>query len=175
MRPLLLALAALTAALPAAAQTRPAADTDAARVSRFLGAIWRPLPTPVTGPPAEAFHAACAGAIDEMAELELRLPEDLDPAALASVRAPQGLLIIPTAEDPSEVYIFPSAALGAVASGMGRFRLDPRGAGRVVLRDAAGGESELELGGAAGQILMRVRQPGAAEPVLFVGCAPTTN
>ena len=173
VRLLVLALAA-TCALPAAAQTSPAL-TDAAYVSRLLGAIWRPLPATPAGSPQAMFQTACEGAIEEMSDLDLRLPEQLTPEALAPVRAPRGLVIVPTAEDPAAVYIFPNQDLGAIASGLGQFRLDPGGPGRLVLRDAAGGETQLQLGAAAGQALMRLRAPGQSETLLFVGCASTTS
>ncbi len=110
-----------------------------------------------------------------MAELDLSLPERLTPEALALVRAPRGLVIVPTAEDPSSIYIFPNQELGAIASGLGQFRLDPAGAGHVVLRDAAGRETQLQLGSAGGQTLMRLRAPGQGDTRLFVGCASTTR
>ncbi len=154
-------IALMLALAPAAAAQSPPGSTDAARVSQLLGAIWRPLPTRATESP--------------VAELDLRLPEHLTPEALALVRAPRGLVIVPTAEDPSSIYIFPDQDLGAIASGLGQFRLDPAGAGRVVLRDAAGRETQLQLGSARGQTLMRLRAPGQSDTRLFVGCASTTR
>jgi hypothetical protein len=162
----------LALALPAAAQP---ALTDAARVSRLLGAIWRPLPTSIAGAPEAAFRTACEGALEEMAALDLSLPEHLTPEALAPVRAPRGLVLIPTEEDPAAIYVFPNAELSGIASGLGQFRLDPAGAGQVVLRDAAGRETQLQLGASAGKSLMRVRPPGQTQARLFVGCAPTTR
>lgn len=173
MRALIIALA-LASVLPAAAQT-PAETTAAARVSRLLGAIWRPLPETAAGPSQAMFETACEGALEEMAELDARLPEHLTREALAPVRAPRGLIIIPTEEDPARIYVFPNQELSQIASGLGLFRLDPAGAGRVVLRDAAGQEALLQLGAAGGQALMRLRAPGQSEARLFVGCAATTR
>ena len=174
MRFFVLALA-LTVALPAAAQVAPAPATEAARVALLLGAIWRPLATP-DGRSAQALmQSACEGALEEMAQLDLRLPEDLSTAALASVRAARGLVIVPTEEDPASVFIFPDPELAAITSGLGQVRLDPAGAGRLVLRDAAGRESQVQLGSASGHRMMRLRPPGQTTTTLFVGCAPTTG
>jgi|CXWL01.1.fsa_nt_gi hypothetical protein len=159
---------------PAAAQTPPA-STEAARVAFLLGAIWRPLAATQGGSPQALMQAACEGALEEMAQLDLRLPEDLTPEALAPVRAARGLVIVPTEEDPAIVFIFPDPALVAIASGLGQVRLDPAGAGRLVLRDAAGGESQVQLGSASGHRMMRLRPPGETTATLFVGCAPTTG
>ncbi len=166
---------AMAVTAPALAQPSLAGATDAASVSRLLGAIWRPLPATGSGSPQAAFLAACEGAIEEMAALDLSLPEQLTPEALAPVRTPHSLVIIPTEENPADVFVFPSPELSAIASGLGQFHLDPAGAGRVVLRDAAGAETQLQLGLAAGKTLMRVRPPGQAAAQLFVGCAPTTH
>lgn len=173
MRPLILALAA-ACALPAAAQT-PLEPTASERVARMLGAIWRPLPETAAGPSPAVFQTACEGAIEEMAELDTRLPEQLTPAALATVRAPRGLVIIPTEEDPASVYLFPSQDLSAITSGLGQFRLDPVGERRLVIRDAAGQETHVQLGAVSGQALMRLRAPGQSDASIFVGCAPTTR
>ncbi len=174
MRFFVLALA-LTASLPAVAQVVPAPSTEAARVSLLLGAIWRPLATPDGRSPQALMQAACEGALEEMAQLDLRLPEDLSPEALAPVRAARGLVIVPTEEDPANVFIFPDAELTAITSGLGQVRLDPAGAGRLVLRDAAGRESQVQLGSASGHRMMRLRPPGQTTATLFVGCPPTTG
>ena len=174
MRHLVLILA-LTAAVPAVAQVVPAPSTEAARVSLLLGAIWRPLAPPDGRSTQVLMQAACEGALEEMAQLDLRLPEDLSPEALAPVRATRGLVIVPTEEDPANVFIFPDPQLTAIASGLGQVRLDPAGAGRLVLRDAAGQESQVQLGSASGHRMMRLRPPGQTAATLFVGCAPTTG
>src|SRR5262245_52851745 len=100
MRALAFALACLFAA-PAMAQTD---NAQVQRASHALSAIWRP----VTGPLTEAsIRDACAGAVEEIAAVEAAIPNVLTPQSTARVRAPHGLLIIPTSDDPAWAFFIP--------------------------------------------------------------------
>lgn len=172
MRFFSLTVALALIALPAAAQTANTIEHQLAIAARQLAAIWRPLPA---GPMTRArFTAACQGALEEMQALERRLPEQMDADALAEIRAAQGLIIVPTDENPTVLFVFPdNLMLRGLASGLASFRLDPSGPGRLVLRDAAGNNSNVELGNAGGQTLMRIRPRGSSDVQVFVGCAST--
>ncbi len=173
MRTLLLALAlALGCALPASPQTAVTPERQLALAARQLAAIWRPLaPGAMTG---ATLAAACQGAIEEMAALDLRLPDPMTAEALRDIRAEQGVVFVPTDENPTFLFVFPDdTLLRGVASGLGAFTLDPSGAGRLILRDAAGHDSNLELGAAGRRALLRIRPRGSSDVQLYVACAPT--
>lgn len=173
MRTALLAFVlALGCALAAAAQSTLAPDRQLALAARQLAAIWRPVPQGAMT--RASLAAACQGAVEEMAALDLRLPEPMTADALRDVRAELGLVFVPTDENPTLLFVFPNdELLRGVASGLGAFTLDPSGVGRVILRDAAGHDSNLELGQAGGHALLRIRPRGANDVQLYTACAST--
>jgi hypothetical protein len=170
MRILLIALA-LAAAWPAVAQTP---NADVVRVSRLLGANWRPLAAMPTGDPAPAFLAACEGAQEELDRLDASLPENLTPNALRLIRSQRGFIIVPT-ETPSEVYLFPNAQLDFIASGPGAFVIADAAQGLVTMRDSHGRDLQLQLGAIGGQGVMRVPNPEGGAAWLYVGCAASVG
>ena len=157
MRTLLTALAFLWAgALPAIAQTTLSPERQLALAAHQLAAIWRPVPPGAMT--TATLEGACQRAADEMAALERRLPDLMTVEALLDIRAEQGLVFVPTDENPALLFVFPNdELLRGIASGLGAFSLDPSGPGRIILRDAAGHDSNLELGHAGGRALLRVR------------------
>lgn len=171
MRALLLAALFLISPL-AGAQTAPAPDT--AQIVRLLGAIWRPLPPANGASPQALFERACAGALDEMAAFDDALPDPGNPAALRLARPQASVLIVPTAPDSTQVYIFPSTQLPDIAAGRAVFTIVDTAQGRLDLRDAAGAVAHLQLGVAGGKAMMRVLRQGQA-PLSYVGCASTAG
>lgn len=154
----------------AAAQT----SDDAARAARLLAASWRPFALTNAGDPQAAFLAACEGAIEEMAALDAALPDDLDPQALAEVRASRGLVIVPAGDNPALAYLFAGADLPGIASGMAGVRVIDAALGRVDLIDAAGAAIPIQLGAAGQRPMLRVLTPDQP-PQSFVRCASTLD
>jgi hypothetical protein len=177
-----LALAALVLALStsAAAQTLPslsgpspttAVSPELAHASHALAAMWRPL----TGPATEAgLAAACLGAVDDMRALDAAMPDELSAAALAALHPAHGIVFVPAADDPSDVFIFPSAELTWFASGLAKLETANEATGEVALHDAQDHPIRITLGHAAGHSLMRLNVP-TGDPVTYVGCAATVN
>jgi hypothetical protein len=107
-----------------------------------------------------------------MTTLDARLPVPMTVDNLADIRAEHGLLFVPTDENPTVMFVFPNdEELRGIASGLANFALDPSGEGKLVLTDAAGHDSNLELGHAGGHALLRIRPRGSADVQLYVGCA----
>lgn len=158
--------AAMLAASAAAAQTSP----ELQRASQAVAAIWRPFDPAAVSP--ETFDAQCQGWSEEMAAVEAAIPEELTSVALAQVRASRGLIIVPAADDPAAVFVFPAADMTWFASGLGRISVLEEAQGYVGLQDALGQSYTLQLGRQARRPVMRLRQPGG-EVISFVGCAPT--
>lgn len=177
---LIIAALALSIAANAAAQTLPplggpapttTVSPEIARASHALAAMWRPL----TGPATEAgLASACSGATDDMRALDSAMPEELSATALAGLHPAHGIVFVPAADDPSDVFIFPSADLTWFASGLGKLVAANEAAGDVSLRDAQGHVIALTIGHAAGHSMMRLNAPAGA-PVTYVGCAATVN
>ena len=177
-----LALAALVLsfATSAAAQTLPslsgpapttAVSPEISRASHALAAMWRPL----TGAATEAgLAAACSGAVDDMRALDNAMPEELSAAALAGLHPAHGIVFVPAADDPSDIFIFPSADLTWFASGLGKLVTANEGTGEVALHDAQDHAVLITLGHAAGHSMMRLTVP-TGDPVTYVGCAATVN
>ncbi|MBI3439804.1 MAG: hypothetical protein HY054_14350, partial [Proteobacteria bacterium] len=123
---LILAALALSIATGATAQTIPsltgpapttAVSPEVAHASHALAAIWRPL----TGPATEAgLTSACAGAVDDMRALDNAMPDELSATSLAALHPAHGIVFVPAADDPSAIFIFPSADLTWMASGLGK-------------------------------------------------------
>lgn len=163
MRTLLFALA-LCFAAPAAAQTAP----DIGRAARALAANWRP----VSGVLSEAaIREACTGAVEEIAAVEAALPPELTPQSTARVRAPRGLLIIPTGDDPAWAFFIPPQELTWFTSGMGAIAVLDEGQGLIGVRDAGGRDIAFQLGRAGQHPILRIRPPVGAS-LTFAGCAP---
>ena len=164
MRLVLFALACLVAA-PAAAQTN---NAQIARASHALAANWRP----VTGALTEAsVRTACAGAVEEIASVDAALPRVLNADTMARVRAPHGLLIIPTGDDPTYAFFIPPAAMSWFTSGLGAIAVLNEAQGRMSVRDAGGRTIALQLGRAGGHAVLLVSPPQGTL-MTFVGCAP---
>jgi hypothetical protein len=164
MRALAFALVCLFA-VPAMAQTDTA---QAQRASHALSAIWRP----VTGPLTEAsIRDACAGAAEEIATVEAAIPNILTPQSTARVRAPRGLLIIPTRDDPAWAFFIPPAELSWFTSGLGAIAVLDEAQGIIGVRDAGGHNIGLQLGRAGQRAVLRIRPPEGAL-LTYVGCAP---
>lgn len=173
MHALFTALVFLVAA-PAAAHADPAEDL--ARASRMLAANWRPFQAPTNGGSAEAaLSRSCEGTLDEMTWLDGRLPEDMSPEALAAIRTPHGLILIPTEENPATFFLFAAADMHGVTSGLATIRVANAALGHVDLADAGGTQLALQLGTASGHALLRVFREEDEEPVLFVACASTAS
>ncbi len=166
MRFIVFALACL-AASTAAAQTPPTAG-DVARAMRALSAIWRPI----TG--AASLEAACAGAREELELVDSALPPVLTPESLARVHALHGIVIAPTGQDPAHAFFFPDGQMSWFASGVGVVTVINEAEGFLAVRDAEGHDIALQLGNAGGRPMLRVRPPGGAAPITFVGCAAST-
>jgi hypothetical protein len=165
MRVLLIALAAVLFAAPAAAQTD---NAQIARASHALSAIWRP----VTGPLTEgSIRAACEGAVEEIAAVEAALPNVLTPQSTARVRAPRGLLIIPSGGDPSLAFFIAPAELSWFTSGLGAIAVLDEAQGLIGVREAGGRDIGFQLGRAGQRAVLRIRPPEGAL-LTFVGCAP---
>lgn len=174
---LTLAAAVLLFAASAGAQTLPPqplptnVSPDIAHASHALAAIWRP----VTGPSTEAgLTAACNGAAEDMRALDEAMPEPLTAAALASLHPAHGILFVPAADDPTALFIFPSADLAWFVSGLGSLVAANEATGEVALQDAAGHAVQLVLGRAAGHAMLRLTVPGG-EPLTYIGCTATAN
>ena len=169
MRTLIIALA-LGLASPATAQTTQAAPA-APSPARIVAGLWRPLP-PREERSVEAWlAAACEGASAEMAAVESALPEQMTPEALAAVRAPRGLIVVPADDDATRGFIFPNAELSALTSGAAFFVATDPAQGRLDITDAAGRTSQFRLGRAAnGHPMMQIPHGGGA-PLVYVGCA----
>ncbi len=177
-----LGLAALifTIAASASAQTLPPLSTPAptamvspeiSRAARALAAMWRPL----TGPATETgLASACSGAAEDMRALDNAMPDELSAAALASLHPAHGIVFVPAADDPSDVFVFPSADLTWFASGLGKLVAANEGTGEVSFRDAEGHAITITLGHAAGHAMLRLNVP-TGDPVTYVGCAATVN
>lgn len=173
LRPILIALACAFA-LPASAQPAQQATTvqtqQLARAATQLAALWRPVPA---GRMTEAsLTQACDGALEEIAALQRQLPDPLTVNGLADIRTEHGLVFVPTDENPTLLFVFPNDDLRGIASGLGSFRLDPAGGeGKLIFQDAAGHDSNLEIGHAGRFPLLRVRPRGSAYDVhLYVYC-----
>lgn len=167
LRALIIALACLAAA-PAAAQTTSAeAQAQAARASRALSMLWRP----VTSLTNEQITRACSGAEEEIEAVEAAMPPVLTPDSLANVRALWGLLIIPT-DDPAVSYLFPDMGLAWLTPGLGAVGVVSEAEGFIGLQDAAGHEVAVQIGTAGGRGVMRLRNP-EGQLLTFVACAPT--
>lgn len=177
---LILAALAFSIAASAGAQTLPplagpapsaAASPEIAAAAHALAAIWRPL----TGPATEAgLTAACAGAVDDMRALDSAMPDELNAAALAALHPAHGIVFVPAADDPSDIFIFPSADLTWLASGLGKLNAANEGTGEVALHDAQQHSIAITLGRAASHSMMRLTVP-TGSPVTYVGCAATVN
>ena len=177
LRPFLLALALACAfTAPVAAQSTQQAqptgtpEQQHARAAAQLAALWRPVPA---GRMTEAaLTHACDGSLEEMAALRRRLPDPLTVDSLADLRAEHGLVFVPTDENPLLLFAFPNDDLRGIASGLGAFRLDPAGGeGKLIFQDAAGHDSNLEIGHAGRFPLLRVRPRGSTYDVhLYVYC-----
>lgn len=159
--------AALALATSATAQT---AYPELERASHAVAAIWRPIDPAHADTPS--LHAACAGWEQEMSGVDAALPTNLTAEALAQIRAPRGLIIVPTADDPASAFIFPNAQMAWVTSGLGRISVLAPAEGYVSVEDAAGHSFTLQLGRQGQAPLMRVRTPEGGM-MTFVGCAPT--
>ncbi|MBS0385370.1 MAG: hypothetical protein JSS00_08470 [Proteobacteria bacterium] len=175
-----LAAVFLSLATSAAAQTLPpltgpapttVVSPEIARASHALAAIWRPL----AGPATEAgLTAACNGAVDDMRALDNAMPDQLNAAALAALHPAHGIVFVPAAEDPSDMFAFPSSDLTWFASGLGKLVAANEGTGEVSLRDAEGHAILITLGHVAGHAMLRLTVPGG-DPITYVGCAATVN
>ena len=161
---LVLALACLVAA-PAAAQTD---NAQVARASRSLAAIWRPVTAPLT---EASIREACAGAVEEIAAVEAAMPSDLTPASMAGVRAPHGLLVIPSGDDPAWAFFIAPAELSWFTSGLGAITVLDEAQGMIGVRDAARRDIAFQLGRAGQRAVLRIRPPQGTM-LTFVGCAP---
>lgn len=167
LRALIFALACLAAA-PAAAQTTPAeSQAQAARASRALAMLWRP----VTALNTEQITRACSGAAEEIEAVESAMPPVLTQESLANVRALWGLLVIPT-DDPAVSYIFPDMSLPWLTPGLGAIGVVSEAEGFIGIRDAAGRDVAVQIGTAGGRGVMRLRNP-EGQLLTFVACAPT--
>ncbi|WP_395647441.1 hypothetical protein [Terricaulis sp.] len=174
LRSALIALALACAfAVPATAQpaqTSAPQSQQLARAATQLAALWRAVP-PGRMTEATLTHA-CDGAIEEMAALQRRLPDPITVNGLADIRAEHGLVFVPTDENPTLLFAFPNDDLRGIATGLGSFRLDPAGGeGKLIFQDAAGHDSNLEIGHAGRFPLLRVRPRGSEYDVqLYVYC-----
>ena len=161
---LVLALVCLVAA-PAAAQTD---NAQVARASRSLAAIWRPVATPLT---EASIREACAGAVEEIAAVEAAMPSDLTPTSMAGVRAPHGLLVIPSGDDPAWAFFIPPAELSWFTSGLGAITVLDEAQGMIGVRDAGRRDITFQIGRAGQRAVLRIRPPQGTM-LTFVGCAP---
>lgn len=168
---LLLGLAAPAAAQPVAHAGSDRVESQLALAAHELAAIWRPLPPGRMT--LATLTAACEGALEEMAALEAHLPDPMTVDALAAIRPEHGLVVVPTNENPTIVYLFPNNDLRGIASGLATFRLDPAGEGRLIIRDAADHDSNLQVGHAGGHALLRIDPRGSGDVQTYVGCAST--
>lgn len=174
MRSIVFTLALIAAPLAAAQTPAPAPastpEHQLALAAHQLAAMWRPVPPGRLT--AASLTAACDGALTEMTALDARLPIPMTVDNLADIRAEHGLVFVPTDENPSVMFVFPNDdELRGIASGLANFTLDPAGEGKLVLTDAAGHDSNLELGHAGGHALLRIRPRGSADVQLYVSCA----
>jgi hypothetical protein len=179
MRLVLVALF-LSIATSAGAQTLPpltspapttVVSPDISHASHALAAMWRPL----TGAATEAgLTAACSGAVADMRALDSAMPDELSATALAALHPAHGIVFVPAADDPSDIFIFPSADLTWLVSGLGKVVTADEGTGEVALHDAQDHAVLITLGHVAGHSLLRLTVP-AGNPVTYVGCAATVN
>jgi hypothetical protein len=177
---LFLAALVLSIATSAGAQTLPplggpapttAVSPDIAHASHALAAMWRP----VTGPSTEAgLTAACLGAVEDMRALDRAMPDELSADAFAGLHPAHGIVFVPAADDPSDIFIFPSADLTWLASGLGKLVAANEGTGEVTLHDAQQRPILITLGHVAGHSMLRLTVP-TGHPVTYVGCAATVN
>lgn len=163
----LVLLSVFVLANTASAQT---AYPDLQRASRAVAAIWRPFDPAHAD--TQALQAACAGWEQEMNGVDAALPADLTAEALAQIRAPHGLIIVPTEEDPSAAFIFANTQMTWLASGLGRISVLAPAQGYVGVQDAAGHPFTLQIGRQGQAPVMRMRTPEGGL-MTFVGCAPT--
>lgn len=153
---------------PTAAQVSPAI----ANASHALAAIWRPLAQGAAT--AAALETVCNGAIADMDALDEAIPDPLTAEGLAAVHPAHGLVFVPTADDASALFMFPSADLAWFSSGLGSIVSADEASGAVTLRDAGGHVIHVVLGRAAGRTMLRLESP-TGTPATYVGCAPTVN
>ncbi|MBY0564616.1 MAG: hypothetical protein K2P58_10555 [Hyphomonadaceae bacterium] len=155
---------ALCATTPAAAQTTTSPDP----AIRALSAIWRPIGAN-EAVNAAAVLTACEGAVEEMASIEAALPETITPEALARIRAPRGLLVVP-AEEAGRAYFFPGPSTPWFTSGLAAVAALSEAEGLIGVRDAGNQDVALQLGAVGGRPVLRVRGPDRAVHT-FIGCA----
>lgn len=156
---------------PAAAA--PAVDEDTARASHAMAAIWRPFVETPAGAAAD-FQTACAGAQEELEQVDAAVPEQISAESLSAIRAPHGLVIVPAGDEPRAVFVFANHQLGQITSGLGILRVADAAQAVVGISDARGQETFFQLGQAGGKAMMRVLRPNEP-PLTYVGCAPTTG
>jgi hypothetical protein len=159
--------------LPLAHPPAAHASAEIAQASHALAALWRPLAAGAATP--AALETACAGAVAEMNALDEAMPDPLTAAGLAGVHPAQGLMFVPAADDPTAVFMFPSADLTWFSSGLGAITAANEATGEVALRDAGGHLVRVVIGRAAGKAMLRLEIPGGGAPITYVGCAPTAN
>jgi hypothetical protein len=148
-----------------------AASPDIAHASHALAAIWRPL----SGPSTEAgLTTACSGAVEDMRALDSAMPDELSADSLAGLHPAHGIVFVPAADDPSDIFIFPSAELTWLGSGLGKLVTANEGTGEVTLHDAQQHPILITLGHVAGHSMLRLSVP-TGHPVSYVGCAATAN
>ena len=181
MRRLILAASLFACAAPALAQevnpappsAVPAADEDTVRASRAMAAIWRPFVETPAGAAVD-FQTACDGAREELEQVDAAVPEEISSESLSAIRAPHGLVIVPTGEEPRAVFVFANSQLGQITSGLGILRVADAAQAVVGISDARGQETFFQLGQAGGKAMMRVLRPNEP-PLTYVGCAATTG
>jgi hypothetical protein len=163
---------ALALGLLSSSQAIGQTASEADRATAALAANWRAIALGEMGSPT-AISAACEGAIDEIAELDARLPETLTPLALAQVHPPRGLIFV-RAATPDGVFAFVPANIHNFTSGLAQVTASNQVDGRIVLRDAAGAAVALQIGRVASRPVLRMPQP-QGEELTLVGCAPTPS
>jgi hypothetical protein len=102
------------------------------------------------------------------------MPDELSATSLAALHPAHGIVFVPAADDPSDIFIFPSADLTWLASGLGKLVTANEGSGEVALRDAHDHAVLITLGHVAGHSMLRLTVP-TGNPVTYVGCAATVN
>jgi hypothetical protein len=113
--------------------------------------MWRPL----TGAATEAgLTAACSGAVEDMRALDRAMPDELSATSLAALHPAHGIVFVPAADDPSDIFIFPSADLTWLASGLGKLITANEGSGEVALRDAQDHAVLITLGHVTGHSML---------------------
>jgi len=170
---LLIATSAGAQTLPPLAGPAPATAVSPgiAHASRALAAMWRP----VTGPSTEAgLSAACSGAVEDMRALDRAMPDELSADSLAGLHPAHGIVFVPAADDPSDIFIFPSADLTWLSSGLGKLVTANEGTGEVTLHDAGQHPILITLGRVASHSMLRLTVP-TGNLLTYVGCAATVN